>query len=117
VAGVLHDDEIPIDAGLVPALIDRAMPHYVDLPVRQLDSSGSTNALFRLGENLLVRPARRIGGDRERGQVAAGSRAFAAGWCSSAGARRALGGGTGLWRTVGLGPRSRALTGTICDLV
>jgi aminoglycoside phosphotransferase (APT) family kinase protein len=62
VAGVLHDDEIPIDTGLVRALVDRAMPRYVDLPVRRLDSSGSTNALFRLGDNLLVRLPRQPGG-------------------------------------------------------
>jgi aminoglycoside phosphotransferase (APT) family kinase protein len=62
VAGVLHDDEIPIDTGLVRALVDRAMPGYVDLPVRRLDSSGSTNALFRLGDNLLVRLPRQPGG-------------------------------------------------------
>ena len=62
VTGVLHDDEIPIDAGLVRALVDRAMPRYVDLPVRRLDSGGSTNALFRLGEDLLVRLPRQPGG-------------------------------------------------------
>jgi aminoglycoside phosphotransferase (APT) family kinase protein len=62
VTGVLHDDEIPIDVGLVRALVDRAMPHYVDLPVRRLNSSGSTNALFRLGEDLLVRLPRQPGG-------------------------------------------------------
>jgi aminoglycoside phosphotransferase (APT) family kinase protein len=55
VAGVLHEDEIPIDTGLVRALVNRAMPDYVDLPVRRLDSSGSSNALFRLGQNLLIR--------------------------------------------------------------
>lgn len=53
--GVLHDDEIPIDTGLVRALIDRAMPRYRDLLVRPLDSSGSSNALFRLGDDLLIR--------------------------------------------------------------
>jgi aminoglycoside phosphotransferase (APT) family kinase protein len=62
VAGVLHDDEIPIDTGLVRALVDRAMPGYVGVPVRRLDSSGSTNALFRLGDNLLVRLPRQPGG-------------------------------------------------------
>lgn len=62
VAGVLHDDEIPIDAGLVRALVDQAMPQSAGLPVRRLDSSGSTNALFRLGENLLVRLPRQPGG-------------------------------------------------------
>jgi aminoglycoside phosphotransferase (APT) family kinase protein len=62
VAGVLHDDEIPIDTTLVRALVDRAMPCYAGLPVRRLDSSGSSNALFRLGENLLVRLPRQPGG-------------------------------------------------------
>jgi aminoglycoside phosphotransferase (APT) family kinase protein len=38
------------------------MHQYVDLPVRQLVSSGSTNALFRLGEDLLVRLPRQPGG-------------------------------------------------------
>lgn len=62
VTGVLHEDEIPIDTGLVRALVDRAMPRYAELPVRRLDSSGSTNALFRLGENFLVRLPRQPGG-------------------------------------------------------
>jgi aminoglycoside phosphotransferase (APT) family kinase protein len=62
VAGFLHEDEIPIDAGLVRALVDRAMPHLVGLPVLRLDSSGSSNALFRLGEDLLVRLPRQPGG-------------------------------------------------------
>jgi aminoglycoside phosphotransferase (APT) family kinase protein len=62
VAGVLHDDEIPIDTGLVRALVDRAMPGHADLPVRRLDASGSTNALFRLGDDLVVRLPRQPGG-------------------------------------------------------
>lgn len=62
VAGVLHDDEIPIDTGLVRALIDHAMPGYAGVPVRRLDATGSTNALFRLGEDLLVRLPRQPGG-------------------------------------------------------
>lgn len=62
VAGVLHDDEIPIGTGLVRALVDRAMPHYAGVRVRRLDSSGSSNALFRLGEHLLVRLPRQPGG-------------------------------------------------------
>ena len=61
-ARILHDDEIPIDAGLVRALVDRAMPQYAGLPVRRLDSSGSSNALFRFGEHLLIRLPRQPGG-------------------------------------------------------
>jgi aminoglycoside phosphotransferase (APT) family kinase protein len=61
-AGVLHDDEIPIDTALVRALVDRAMPGHAGLPVRRLESSGSSNSLFRLGDNLLVRLPRQPGG-------------------------------------------------------
>lgn len=70
VPGVLHDDEIPIDAGLVRASVDRAMPQYADLPVRPVPSTGSTNALFRLGEDLLVRLPRRPGGSAAIGKEA-----------------------------------------------
>ena len=38
------------------------MPHCVDLPVRRLGSSGSTNALFRSGEDFLVWLPRQPGG-------------------------------------------------------
>jgi aminoglycoside phosphotransferase (APT) family kinase protein len=58
----LHPDEIPIDTALVRGLVARAMPEYADLPVRRLASSGSTNALFRLGDELLVRLPRQPGG-------------------------------------------------------
>ncbi len=58
----LHSDEIPIDAELVRGLVARAMPAYADAPVRRLASSGSTNALYRLGEDLLVRLPRQPGG-------------------------------------------------------
>jgi aminoglycoside phosphotransferase (APT) family kinase protein len=40
------------------------MPAYADAPVRRLVSSGSTNALFRLGEELLVRLPRQPGGSK-----------------------------------------------------
>jgi aminoglycoside phosphotransferase (APT) family kinase protein len=62
VARALHSDEIPIDAELVRALVGRAMPDYAGVPLRRLPSSGSTNALFRLGEEFLVRLPRQPGG-------------------------------------------------------
>jgi aminoglycoside phosphotransferase (APT) family kinase protein len=61
-AQALHSDEIPLDAELVRGLVSRAMPAYADVPIRRLTSSGSTNALFRLGEELLVRLPRQPGG-------------------------------------------------------
>jgi aminoglycoside phosphotransferase (APT) family kinase protein len=62
VAQALHSDEIPIDAEMVRGLVGRAMPAFAGAPVRRLASSGSTNALFRLGEELLVRLPRQPGG-------------------------------------------------------
>ncbi|QGN33692.1 phosphotransferase [Microlunatus sp. Gsoil 973] len=51
----LHDDEIPIDTDLVRALLEAQYPQYAGLPLRRMQLTGSTNALFRLGEDLLLR--------------------------------------------------------------
>ena len=42
--------------------MDRAHPGFAALPLRRLESSGSSNALFRLGDDLLVRLPRQSGG-------------------------------------------------------
>lgn len=57
----LHDDELPIDRDLVRALVDRDLPQYATLPLTPLGASGSTNLLFRLGDDLLVRMPRQPG--------------------------------------------------------
>lgn len=62
VTAPLHDDEIPIDLPLVRALVDRALPAFAPLALRPLGASGSSNALFRLGDELLVRLPRQPGG-------------------------------------------------------
>ena len=69
--GALHSDEIPIDAELVRGLVSRALPAYADAPLHRLASSGSTNALFRLGEDLLVRLPRQPGGSSSIAKEAA----------------------------------------------
>lgn len=51
----LHDDEIPIDLALVRTLIDTQFPQYSELSLSRLGETGSTNALFRLGDEFLVR--------------------------------------------------------------
>lgn len=58
----LHDDELLIDLSLVRALVDRALPECASLPLSRLRASGSSNALFRLGDELLVRLPRQPGG-------------------------------------------------------
>lgn len=60
----LHDDEIDVDEALVRRLLG-TLPSaraYADLPVRRFEDTGSTNALFRLGDDLLVRVPRQPGG-------------------------------------------------------
>jgi aminoglycoside phosphotransferase (APT) family kinase protein len=58
----LHDDELTLDLPLVRSLVHSLSPSYDDLPLRRLAASGSTNALFRLGDDLLVRLPRQPGG-------------------------------------------------------
>ena len=58
----LHDDEIAVDEVLVGRLLASLSPAYDGLPLRRFASSGSTNALFRLGDELLVRVPRQPGG-------------------------------------------------------
>lgn len=59
---LLHDDEIAIDEPLVRALVDDTLPELADRPLARLSASGSSNALFRLGDDLLVRLPRQPGG-------------------------------------------------------
>ena len=58
----LHDDEFRIDGDLVSRLISSQFPQFAALPLRRLDAFGSTNVLFRLGDELLVRLPRQPGG-------------------------------------------------------
>lgn len=58
----LHDNEIPVDTNLVRKLVDSQFSRYADLPIDRLGASGSSNVLFRLGEDLLVRIPRQPGG-------------------------------------------------------
>jgi aminoglycoside phosphotransferase (APT) family kinase protein len=59
---VLHVDELAIDHVLVRQLVDRTLPQCTALPIERLDASGSSNALFRLGKEFLVRLPRQPGG-------------------------------------------------------
>ncbi len=58
----LHEDEIEIDLPLVRGLVDRALPDLAGHPLRRLASSGSSNVLYRLCDDLLVRLPRQPGG-------------------------------------------------------
>ena len=58
----LHADELIVAPATVRALVDRDLPGYADRPLERLAASGSTNTLYRLGDDLLVRLPRQPGG-------------------------------------------------------
>lgn len=64
----LHDDELPIDGGLVRGLLRDQLPHLAGLPLTRVASPGTVHALYRLGDDLVVRLPRvpRWSGDVER---------------------------------------------------
>jgi len=51
----MHPGEIQIDDGLVRALLARQFPQWAALPLARVESSGTVNAMFRLGDQLAVR--------------------------------------------------------------
>ncbi len=51
----MHADERDIDVALVELLVARQFPEFSDLPVKQFPSSGTSNSIFRLGEDMAVR--------------------------------------------------------------
>jgi aminoglycoside phosphotransferase (APT) family kinase protein len=57
----MHSDELEIDDALVRDLLGEQFPEWVDLPLRRIEPMGTVNAIFRLGDELSVRLARREG--------------------------------------------------------
>ncbi|WP_230394512.1 aminoglycoside phosphotransferase family protein [Plantactinospora alkalitolerans] len=54
----MHADEIDISVDTVARLIAGQFPHWAGLPLRRVPSTGTVNALFRLGPDLVVRLCR-----------------------------------------------------------
>ncbi|MEV6248691.1 aminoglycoside phosphotransferase family protein [Streptomyces sp. NPDC051742] len=48
-------DDLGIDTALVERLVAGRFPQWAGLPVRAVDSAGTDNAMFRLGDDLVVR--------------------------------------------------------------
>lgn len=57
----MHQDELEIDVAVVRRLLREQFPEWAELPVRRIEPSGTVNAIFRLGDELSVRLARREG--------------------------------------------------------
>lgn len=63
----MHADEVPVDETLVRRLLDAQMPEFAGLSLTIVEPWGTDNAIWRLGDDLVVRLPRI---DWARGQVA-----------------------------------------------
>lgn len=54
-AGRMHEDEVDIDGDLVRRLLTGQYPQWADLPIERVASTGTVNAIFRLGDDLAIR--------------------------------------------------------------
>ncbi len=55
----LHADEREIDVALMRGLLREQFPVHAKLPIRRLESTGTDNVIFRIGEELAARLPRR----------------------------------------------------------
>jgi aminoglycoside phosphotransferase (APT) family kinase protein len=51
----MHAGEVGVDADLVRRLLAAQAPHWSSLPIERVPSSGTGNALFRLGDDVVAR--------------------------------------------------------------
>jgi aminoglycoside phosphotransferase (APT) family kinase protein len=51
----MHDDQIDVDDDIVRRLLVEQRPEFTELPIARVASTGTVNALFRLGDELVAR--------------------------------------------------------------
>jgi aminoglycoside phosphotransferase (APT) family kinase protein len=51
----MHEGQVDVDATLVAELLAAQFPHVRDMPIRRVASTGTVNALFRVGDDLCAR--------------------------------------------------------------
>ena len=51
----MHEGEVDIDVALVRRLVAAQFPHLADLPIRAVRSTGTVNAIYRIGDRLCAR--------------------------------------------------------------
>ena len=51
----MHPGQLPITTAVVAALVADQFPQWSALPIRPVDSDGTDNALFRVGDEFVAR--------------------------------------------------------------
>ena len=64
----MHANELVIDEALVRRLVAEQFPEWAELPLRRVLPEGTEHAIFRLGNQLMVRLARRDGPTKPGGK-------------------------------------------------
>lgn len=54
----MHPDEVDIDDHVVRRLVDSQLPEWSGLPIARVESDGTENAIFRLGDEMAIRMPR-----------------------------------------------------------
>lgn len=55
----MHSDDLPVTSTLARRLISHETPQWAHLPLHRVNSTGTDNALFRIGDKLVLRIPRR----------------------------------------------------------
>ena len=53
----MHEEEVDIDEELVARLVAAQFPRLAGLPIRAVQSTGTVNAIYRLGDDLYAATA------------------------------------------------------------
>jgi len=64
----MHEDELDVQESLVRRLITDQFPRWGELPISRVQLDGTVNAIFRLGDRMSVRLARRDGPTKPGGK-------------------------------------------------
>jgi aminoglycoside phosphotransferase (APT) family kinase protein len=51
----MHEGEVELDEELIARLVATQFPRLADLPIRAVSSTGTVNAIYRLGDRLYAR--------------------------------------------------------------
>lgn len=54
-AGIMHEGEVHTDVPLVRSLLETQFPQWADFSLERVQSAGTDNALYRLGDDKVVR--------------------------------------------------------------
>lgn len=65
----MHADQLTVSEDVVRGLVDEQFPQWAELPVAEIASPGTVNAIFRIGDHLAARLPLKPGESGESGEI------------------------------------------------